>query len=83
MSEADKDHLHHRLMRLGHGHRRAVAILWLWTGLLSLFVLYPVYTSKGNGLVPIGVLALILVLLTFFYPGLRRVAREDAAPDAP
>ncbi len=83
MSEADKDHLHHRLMRLGHGHRRAVAILWLWTALLSLFVLYPVYTSKGNGLVPIGVLALILVLLTFFYPGLRRVAREDAAPDPP
>ena len=83
MSEADKDHLHHRLMRLGHGHRRAVAILWLWTGLLSLFVLYPVYTSKGNGLVPIGVLALILVLLTFFYPGLRRVAREDAAPESP
>ena len=78
-SEADKDHVHHRLMRLGHGHRRAVVILWLWTGLLSLFVLYPVYTSKGNGVVPVGVLALLLVLVTFFYPGMRRVAREDAA----
>lgn len=61
ISEADKDHLHHRLMRLGHGHRRSVAILWLWTGLLSLFVLYPVYTGRGDGLVPIGVLALALV----------------------
>jgi UDP-GlcNAc:undecaprenyl-phosphate GlcNAc-1-phosphate transferase len=72
-------------MRLGHGHRRSVVILWLWTGLLSLFVLYPVYTSKGDGLVPIAVLALALVLLTFFYPGIRRVRREDeaqaAAPD--
>src|SRR6478609_3500095 len=28
---ADKDHLHHRLMRLGHSTRRTVTILWLWT----------------------------------------------------
>ncbi len=82
LSEADKDHIHHRLMRLGHGHRRAVAILWLWTALLSLFVLYPVYTDRGNGLVPVGILALLLVLFTFFYPGMRRVAREDEATDA-
>ena len=31
---ADKDHLHHRLMRLGHGQRRSVLILWAWTVLL-------------------------------------------------
>lgn len=79
LAEADKDHLHHRLMRLGHGHRRSVTILWLWTGLLSLFVLYPVYTGKGNGWVPIGVLALGLVLLTFFHPASRRVRLEEAA----
>ena len=30
----DKNHIHHRLMRLGHGHRRTVVILWLWTALL-------------------------------------------------
>ena len=35
VSTPDKDHLHHRLMRLGHGPRRAVVILWLWTALLS------------------------------------------------
>ena len=28
---ADKGHLHHRLMNLGHGHRRSVLILWTWT----------------------------------------------------
>src|SRR6478672_1888976 len=27
LAEADKDHLHHRLMRLGHGQRRSVVIL--------------------------------------------------------
>lgn len=78
LAEADKDHLHHRLMRLGHGHRRSVIILWLWTGLLSLFVLYPVYTGNGDAIVPIGVLALGLVLLTFFHPGSRRAREEEA-----
>ena len=34
-AEADREHLHHRLVRMGHGPRRAVAILWLWTALLS------------------------------------------------
>ena len=38
---ADKEHLHHRLMRLGHGHRRSVLIMWAWTLLLCGFVLYP------------------------------------------
>ena len=35
ISAADREHLHHRLMRLGHGPRRSVVILWLWTALLS------------------------------------------------
>ena len=30
-STPDKNHLHHRLLRLGHGHRRSVLILWAWT----------------------------------------------------
>ncbi len=75
---ADKDHLHHRLMRLGHGPRRAVVILWLWTALLSALVLIPTYTNRGNALVPVGVLGLALLLFAFFHPGLRR-AREEAA----
>ncbi len=79
LAEADKDHLHHRLMRLGHGQRRSVVILWLWSALLSGFVLYPVYTRKGDAVVPFGVGALALVLLTWFHPGSRR-AREEAEP---
>lgn len=56
IATADKDHLHHRLMRLGHGHRRSVAILWAWTALLSAFVLYPTYNEgRGDAIVPIGV----------------------------
>ena len=78
ISTADKGHLHHRLMRLGHGHRRSVFILWAWTALLSAFVLYPVYSGSGNGVVPFGIAAILLLLYMFLHPGLR--TRRDA-PD--
>ncbi len=72
VTSADKDHLHHRLMRLGHGHRRSVLILWGWSALLSFFVLYPTYTGEGDAIVPVGVAALSLLLFTLFHPGLRQ-----------
>jgi UDP-GlcNAc:undecaprenyl-phosphate GlcNAc-1-phosphate transferase len=68
----DKGHLHHRLMDLGHGQRRSVLILWLWTGLLSAFVLYPTYTGEGDILALMGIAGLALVLYTIFHPGVRR-----------
>ncbi|MEA3217285.1 MAG: UDP-GlcNAc:undecaprenyl-phosphate/decaprenyl-phosphate GlcNAc-phosphate transferase [Acidimicrobiia bacterium] len=71
VATADKGHLHHRLMNLGHGQRRSVLILWSWTALLSAVVLYPTITGKGDGLVLIGVLALALLLFTYFHPGVR------------
>jgi hypothetical protein len=72
VASADKEHIHHRLMRLGHGQRRSVLILWGWTALLSVMVLYPTYTGRGNGLVPIGIAALGLALFTILRPGTRR-----------
>lgn len=80
VATADKEHLHHRLMRLGHGHRRSVFILWAWTALLSGMVLLPAYTRRGDGLVPIGVLALGLALYTLLHPGVRS-ARVSAADE--
>jgi UDP-GlcNAc:undecaprenyl-phosphate GlcNAc-1-phosphate transferase len=71
VSMADKGHLHHRLMRLGHGQRRSVVILWTWTALLSALVLYPTYTGRGDAVVPLGIAALALVLYTLFAPGIR------------
>jgi UDP-GlcNAc:undecaprenyl-phosphate GlcNAc-1-phosphate transferase len=63
---ADKDHLHHRLMRLGHGQRRSVIILWLWTALLSAIVLYPTYSGEGDLYIPFADLAAGLLLYTMF-----------------
>lgn len=70
---ADKGHLHHRLMNLGHGQRRSVMILWLWTAVLSAFVLYPIFTNAATPLIPLGVVALGLVLFTVLHPEARRV----------
>ena len=70
-SEADNDHLHHRLVRLGHGPRRAVMILWTWTALLSGVALLPLYTNRGNAMVPFALAAVVLVLYILFHPGVR------------
>ena len=60
-------------MRLGHGHRRSVLILWTWTAILSGFVLYPTFAKgEGDAIVPFGVLALGLALYMLFHPGVRR-----------
>jgi UDP-GlcNAc:undecaprenyl-phosphate GlcNAc-1-phosphate transferase len=77
LAHPDKDHLHHRLMRLGHGQRRSVLILWAWTVVLSGFALYPVFTNRGNGFVPLAVAGLGIALYTLFHPGVRR-ARPGA-----
>jgi UDP-GlcNAc:undecaprenyl-phosphate GlcNAc-1-phosphate transferase len=74
---ADKDHLHHRLMRLGHGQRRSVMILWLWTGLLSAIVLYPTYSGEGDLYIPFAVLAAGLGLYTLFGAGLHATDPAD------
>jgi uncharacterized protein (DUF58 family) len=78
----DKEHLHHRLMRLGHGQRRAVFILWAWTAVLAGFVLAPTYTNEGNALVPFGIAALALVLYAIFHPTARQ-ARRAAVGGSP
>lgn len=35
IGHADKEHLHHRLMEIGHGHRQAVLLMYLWSALIS------------------------------------------------
>lgn len=78
VATADKGHLHHRLMDLGHGQRRSVLILWLWTAILSGFVLYPIFTEARTALVPFGTAAIALSLYTVLHPEVRRQRREPA-----
>ncbi|MGH9066384.1 MAG: MraY family glycosyltransferase, partial [Acidimicrobiales bacterium] len=82
VSTADKAHLHHRLLQMGHGHRRSVLILWAWTGLLSGFVLYPVFTHRGNAVIPFAAAAVGVALYTSFRPGVwRRIPSRPASSE--
>ncbi len=74
LATADKGHLHHRLMNLGHGQRRSVLILWLWTALLSAFVLYPTLTGSEAVSAPLVLVGLLLGLYTVLHPNVRRPA---------
>jgi UDP-GlcNAc:undecaprenyl-phosphate/decaprenyl-phosphate GlcNAc-1-phosphate transferase len=77
----DKDHVHHRLLRLGHGPRRTVLILWAWTAVLSGFVLYPLFGPKANAAIPFVLVALGLALYTLFHPGLRKGSLDADGPE--
>jgi len=83
LSQADKEHLHHRLMRQGHGQTRSVLILWAWTAILSGVVLLPTFTNQGNAVVPFAVAGLAVLLYTLLHPGVRQTARQLDEGDAP
>lgn len=69
----DKLHLHHRLLEIGHSHRRAVLIMWLWAGLASLgTVLVSLYPGRTVVWVSLGVMTFVTVVLTFLIPIIRR-----------
>ncbi|MDP9402008.1 MAG: undecaprenyl/decaprenyl-phosphate alpha-N-acetylglucosaminyl 1-phosphate transferase [Actinomycetota bacterium] len=78
LAAPDKEHLHHRLMRLGHGHRRSVVILWAWTAILSGLVLFPTFTNEGNAVIPFAAAGLVVALYTLFHPGVRQRAETEA-----
>ncbi len=69
----DKLHLHHRLLEIGHSHRRAVLIMWLWAGLVSFSaVLISLYPGRTVVWVLMGSGALVTVVLTFLIPIVRK-----------
>lgn len=51
--QPDKFHLHHRLLRLGHSHARAVLLIYLWTAIaafgVALMAFVPVLTALAAG----------------------------------
>ncbi len=78
----DNDHVHHRLVRLGHGPRRTVLILWTWTAVLSAFVLFPLFAPASNALIPFAAVFLGLLLYTLFHTGARTERRQERRSSA-
>jgi len=68
----DKEHLHHRLLEIGHSQRRAVLIMWMWAALIAgSTVVISLYTGP---LMWWGIFAAaaLTVALTFVLPKLKR-----------
>ena len=78
----DKNHIHHRLMRLGHGQRRTVIILWLWTAILCGFVLFSIFEPRVNVFIPFGVAVMLIGLFTWFSPLFNRTHGKHEASDS-
>ena len=64
----DKQHLHHRLLEIGHSQRRAVFIMWMWAGLVAFgTVLASLYTGPAD-VGSLAAMALLTIVLTFVLP---------------
>ncbi|WP_405715653.1 MULTISPECIES: MraY family glycosyltransferase [unclassified Streptomyces] len=73
---ADKGHLHHRLLQLGHSHRRAVLLMYFWSALFSFGIV--AYSARGAkswmlfGVALVCAVGLFLLLQPRYESGLTR-----------
>lgn len=85
---ADRKHLHHRLLDMGHSHLHAVLIFYGWTAVASigclLYFVLPVYfglsTMYATGFIVVGLVVCAVVTLA---PLSKRKALEVASQAAP
>ena len=68
----DKQHLHHRLLEIGHSHARAVIVMYLWSAVISYAATAFVFLDTPALLISLGAVALVALLLTLKLPRLRR-----------
>lgn len=61
----DKQHLHHRLLEIGHSHRRAAMIMYIWTALLALPVTAAAFWPLRWVMIGTAMALLVAVVATF------------------
>jgi UDP-GlcNAc:undecaprenyl-phosphate GlcNAc-1-phosphate transferase len=74
----DARHLHHRLLALGHSHRRAVAIMYLWTAVFAFGAAGLVRWSTTVVLVAVGLGIVAATVLTLGPLRGRPLRRQEA-----
>lgn len=75
----DRMHLHHRMLALGHSHRRAVVILYVWTAVFTGAATALVWFSTTAVLVGLG-LGVVAALLLTLGPLRGRTPRPPETP---
>jgi UDP-GlcNAc:undecaprenyl-phosphate GlcNAc-1-phosphate transferase len=79
----DKMHLHHRLLEIGHSHRRAVLLIYLWSGVLA-FGAVALALSDDTSVVLVGIgFGLLLAVLASAVPRLPGRLPSDRARSRP
>jgi UDP-GlcNAc:undecaprenyl-phosphate GlcNAc-1-phosphate transferase len=68
----DKQHLHHRLLEIGHSQRRAVLIMWMWAALVAFGTVLASLYSGMWVVAAVGAMTLATVVLTFVLPRVHR-----------
>jgi UDP-GlcNAc:undecaprenyl-phosphate GlcNAc-1-phosphate transferase len=81
---ADRGHLHHRLLEIGHSHSRAVLIMYFWSALIAFGALAYSVNSASMwivlGVVFLCAIGLLLLLLPRFTPRAPRWAERFLPP---
>ncbi|MFD4526005.1 MraY family glycosyltransferase [Streptomyces sp. NPDC058470] len=81
---ADRGHLHHRLLEVGHSHSRAVMIMYFWSALISFGALAYSVNSGAMwivlGIMGLSAVGLVLLLLPRFTPRTPRWAESFVPP---
>ncbi|ANH40331.1 Decaprenyl-phosphate N-acetylglucosaminephosphotransferase [Nocardioides dokdonensis FR1436] len=76
----DKQHLHHRLLEIGHSQRRAVMIMWLWAALVAFGTVLASLYSGPWVVVLLGAGLVTTVTATFVLPKLHRPGHVEPHP---
>jgi UDP-GlcNAc:undecaprenyl-phosphate GlcNAc-1-phosphate transferase len=76
---ADKEHIHHRLMDLGHGHRKAVVAMYLWSALAAGAGLAFTFLDRAEIVFALPIAVGAIVLYTLF-PILTKAAQNRLHP---
>ncbi|GHG26451.1 undecaprenyl-phosphate alpha-N-acetylglucosaminyl 1-phosphate transferase [Streptomyces albogriseolus] len=81
---ADRGHLHHRLLEIGHSHSRAVLIMYFWSALIAFGALTYSVNSASMwivlSVVILSTIGLVLLLLPRFTPRAPRWAEAIVPP---
>jgi UDP-GlcNAc:undecaprenyl-phosphate GlcNAc-1-phosphate transferase len=80
---ADRKHLHHRLLDIGHSHRSSVLIMYLWATLFSGTVVWLSIARTQLFVFALITLGAVLVLLLMSMPRLRWWRRRRSAVPVP
>jgi UDP-GlcNAc:undecaprenyl-phosphate/decaprenyl-phosphate GlcNAc-1-phosphate transferase len=64
----DAQHLHHRMLKIGHGHRRAVFLLWLWAAVAALGSVSFVFVDAWEAGLGVAVAVVVVGVLTVWLP---------------